>query len=212
MITRDPFLGGEDDRLHFPATARNRDAILAVLRRVLPPAGLVLEVASGTGEHAVHFAPHLSPRRWQPSEPDPRLRRSITAWAAHLPAQNLLAPLALDLAAPEWWRAVPERPAAIVAINLLHVAPWAVAQNLFAGAGALLDRGGVVCLYGAYLREGAHTHQRNAAFDASLRAENADWGLRDTEAVAAEAAAHGLVLAEEIAMPANNLSLVLSKR
>jgi hypothetical protein len=211
MVRRDSFMADQDERIHFPATMRNRDAILDVLRRVMPPAGLVLEVASGTGEHAAHFAPRLHPRRWQPSEPDPRLRRSVTAWAAALPAENLLAPLALDLAAPDWWRAVPERPSAIVAINLLHIAAWTVGQNLLHGAGVLLDRGGIVYLYGAYMRHGAHTHPRNAAFDASLRAENPDWGLRDIEAVAAEAAAHGLVLAEEIAMPANNLSLVLHK-
>ncbi len=203
-----------DGRLNAPATARNRDPILAVLTRVLPAQGTILEVAAGTGEHAVYFAPRLAPRIWLPAEPDARLRTSIAAWARAYPSDNLRAPIALDAGAPRWpvEDEPPEPPiSAIVCINMIHIAPWAACLGLMAGAGRILPAGGVLYLYGPFMKEGAHTAPSNAAFDDSLRARDPQWGLRDIADVAAEATAHGLALTETVAMPANNFSLIFTR-
>ena len=196
----------QDARLHAPATQRNRQPVLTVLERVLPRAGLVLEVASGSGEHAVWFARQLRPLRWQPSDADPLMRRSIAAHAADADCPSLLPPLALDAADPLWPIAAAD---AVVCINMLHIAPWTAAQGLMAGAARVLPEGGVLFLYGPYRRADVATAPSNEAFDASLRAQNRDWGLRDLEAVQDLAAAQGLALNEVVEMPANNLSLVL---
>jgi SAM-dependent methyltransferase len=197
-----------------PAVARNREPILAVLRRVvpspiLPGRGLVLEIASGSGEHAIHFAaalPHLS---WQPTDPDPDARASIAAYRAAAQLPNLLSPLALDAAAPRW----PVTQAdVIVAINMIHIAPWAAAEGLMAGAGRLLPAGGVLFLYGPFRERGQHTAPSNAAFDESLRTRDREWGVRDLDDVVALASRHGLALEERVTMPANNLSVVLRRR
>lgn len=198
-----------DARLYAPATQRNRYPILEVLERVLPRDGLVLEVASGSGEHAVWFAQRLRPLRWQPSDADPRMRRSIAAHAGDAGCATLLPPLALDATDPVWPITAAE---AVVCINLLHIAPWVAAQGLTAGAARLLPPGGVLYLYGPYKRGGQHTSPSNEAFDASLRAQNPAWGLRDLDAVEELAASHGLALSEVIEMPANNLSLVFAKQ
>jgi SAM-dependent methyltransferase len=193
------------DALTSPSVARNRDPILAVLRRVLPSAGTVLEIASGTGEHAVYCAavlPHLS---WQPSDQDEQALRSIAAHRANSGLPNLLAPLALDAAAPQW---PIDQADAVVAINMVHISPWRATQGLMAGAGRVLSPGGVLYLYGAYRENGTHTAPSNEAFDADLKRRNPDWGVRDLEAGAELAGSHGLKLAERIPMPANNLSLV----
>jgi SAM-dependent methyltransferase len=196
------------ETLFSPAVARNREPILDVLRRVLPRSGLVLEVASGTGEHAVHFARALPGLIWQPSDPDETARSSIRSHrdAAGLP--NLLSPLLLDAAAPAW---PVERAEAVVAINLVHIAPWAATLGLMAGAARVLRPGGVLVLYGPYKEGGAHTAPSNAEFDASLRASNPAWGVRDSEEVVAAARARDLALLERVAMPANNLTLVLRR-
>lgn len=191
-----------------PAAVRNRDPILSVLARVLPAQGLVLEIASGTGEHAVYCAAALSGLTWQPSDRDPQARRSIAAHRARAGLGNLLAPLALDAAAPAWPVA---RADAVVCVNMIHIAPWAACEGLVAGAARVLAPGGVLYLYGPFREGGAHTADSNAAFDASLRARDPAWGVRDREAVAALAAAHGLAFAERVAMPANNLSLVFRR-
>jgi SAM-dependent methyltransferase len=188
-----------------PSVARNREPILAVLRRVLPAGGIVLEIASGTGEHAMHFAAALPELTWQPTDRDPEARRSIAARRAAAVLPNLLPPLELDAAAPSW---PVERADAIVAINMIHIAPWSAAEGLMAGAARLLAPGGILYLYGPYKENGRHTAPSNAAFDASLRARDPEWGVRDVGAVAELAARHGLALAERVAMPANNLSLV----
>jgi SAM-dependent methyltransferase len=196
------------DALTSPAVARNRDPILAILRRVLPDAGTVVEIASGTGEHAVHWAAALPHLTWQPTDVSPEALRSIAAHreAAHLP--NLPAPLVLDAAAADW----PVTQAdALVSINMIHIAPWRAAQGLMAGAGRLLAPGRVLFLYGPFREDGRHTAPSNAAFDDSLKARDPEWGVRDRDAVEALAAAHGLTLAERIAMPANNLSLVFRR-
>ena len=192
-----------------PAVARNRDPILAVLRRVLPVSGSVLEVASGTGEHAVHFAAALPGLAWQPTDIDADALRSIAAYRRSAQLPNLLPALELDAAAPPWPVA---RADAVVAINMIHIAPWAAAQGLMAGAARVLAPAGVLYLYGAFKENGRHTAPSNAAFDASLRASDPEWGVRDLAEVAALAATHGLDFAERIAMPANNLSLVFRFR
>ncbi len=207
-----------DQPLHAPAAARNRDPILAVLRRVLPTRGNVLEIASGTGQHAAAFAAALPDLVWQPSDPDPEARASIAAWRTRMDSEeappgpaNLRRPLDLNVLRPDWEAAISEAPAAILCINMIHIAPWAACEGLIRGAGALLGPGGLLCLYGPYRREGRHTAPSNDAFDRSLRARDPDWGVRDLEAVAACAAERGLVLEETVAMPANNLSLILRR-
>lgn len=193
--------------LHAPATARNRDPILEVLHRVLPPAGLVLEVASGSGEHAVWFAPRLPGLTWQPSDPDSVARQSIEAWRQATAAGNLLPPLDLDVRRWPW---PVERAEAVVAINMIHISPWAATEGLVRGATALLPVGAPLVLYGPFRREGRHTAPSNEAFDADLRMRDPSWGVRDLEAVAE--AAEAFDLAEVVAMPANNFTVVLRRR
>ncbi|MCL7938943.1 class I SAM-dependent methyltransferase [Halomonas sp. ATCH28] len=193
-----------DPRLQSPAAARNRQPIFEVLREVLPESAHVLEVASGSGEHAIYLAGTAPGWTWQPSDPSHRALASVAAWreAAGLP--NLREPLQLDVTGG--WPVAPFD--AVVAINLLHISPWAVTEALLAGAGAALVPGGVLYLYGPFRREGRHTAPSNAAFDADLRARDPRWGIRDLEAVTAEAGRHGLRLDKVVEMPANNLSVV----
>lgn len=195
-------------RLKAPATARNRDPILAVLRDVLPENGLVLEVASGTGEHAVHFAAALPALDWQPSDPDAASRASIAAWTAASGLANVCPPLMLDAASGEW---PIDHADAIVCINMIHISPWAATEGLMAGAGRLLPEGGVLYLYGPYRRPGHPTAPSNEAFDADLRSRNPLWGLRDLDDVTALAARHGLEPVQVREMPANNLSVVFRR-
>ena len=202
-----------DPRLSSPAARRNRDPILAVLRRVLPAEGAVLEVASGSGEHAVWLAAHLDGLVFQPSDPEPASRASISAWIAHEAPPNVRAPLALDASDEDW--ALPAeiaaRLVAVLCINMGHVAPWQATLGLLRGAGRLLRSGGVLYLYGPYKREGRHTAPSNAAFDASLRARDPESGVRDLEDVVAAAGRAGLTLASVEEMPANNLSAIFRK-
>lgn len=192
-----------------PAVARNRGPILAVLRRVLPERGTVLEIASGTGEHAVHFATALPGLLWQPSDRDQDSLASIAAHRAAAGLPNLQSPLELDAAATSWPLG---RADALLSINMLHIAPWAAAQGLMAGAGRVLAPGGVLYLYGPYKEGGSHTAPSNAVFDESLRARNPAWGVRDVAEVTQLAAGAGLDFVETVAMPANNLSLVFRRR
>ena len=192
-----------------PAALRNRGPILDVLRRVLPARGMVLEIGSGSGEHAVHFAAGLPHLTWQPTDLDHEALASIAAHrrAAGLP--NLLPPIELDAAVPSWPIAHAN---AIVSINMIHIAPWSAAEGLVAGAGRMLAPGAVLFLYGPFKEDDRHTAPSNAAFDASLRASNKEWGVRDLGEVAALASRHGLDFAERVAMPANNLSVVFRRR
>ena len=192
-----------------PSTARNRDPILAVLRAHLPPAGLVVEVAAGAGEHAVHMAAALPGLQWLPTDADPDALASIAAWRDYAGLPNLLAPLRLDASDPAGWPV--ERADALVAINMSHISPWSAAQGLMAGAGRVLPQGGVLALYGPYVEAGVETAPGNLAFDADLRRRNPAWGLRDVAEVTALAAGHGFTLAARVAMPANNLSLVFRR-
>lgn len=192
-----------DPRRFAPAAARNRDAILDVLRRVLPPRGLVLEVASGSGEHCAHLAAALPALAFQPSDPDVDARASIDAWAAGVP--NIRPALALDAARQPWPAAAAD---AVLCINMIHIAPWAACEGLVRGAAALRA---MLVLYGPFRRGGAHTAPSNAAFDESLRARDAAWGVRDLEAVAALAAREGFGPPEATEMPANNLTVVFRR-
>ncbi|CAG9200941.1 SAM-dependent methyltransferases [Paraburkholderia sabiae] len=204
MTTPDPNL-----RQHAPAAERNREPILAVLERVLPASGTVLEIASGTGQHAIHFAAALPKLVWQPSDPGEDARASIAAWTAHSGLANVRAPLALDVRDASWGI---DAAAAIVCINMIHISPWESAQALIGGAGRLLQTGGVLFLYGPYRRGGAHTAPSNAAFDAQLRSRDPSWGVRDMEDVVALADAAGFDSDEPVEMPANNFCLVFRKR
>ncbi len=192
-----------------PAVARNREPILAVLRRIVPAAGTVLEIASGTGAHAVHFARDLPNVSWQPTDRDTDALRSIAAHreAASLP--NLLPSLELD-ATCALWPAV--QVDVVVAINMIHIAPWSATLGLIAGADRVLLSGGALFLYGPFVEEGRPTTPSNVTFDASLRARDPAWGVRRLEDVVDLAKAHGLEFVERIPMPANNLSLVFRRR
>ena len=193
-----------------PSTARNRDPILAVLRMRLPLTGLVLEIASGAGEHAVYMAQALPRLIWQPTDPDPDALESIAAWRERARLPNLLEPLRLDAAAPEAW---PVEHADVVAnINMIHISPWSATEGLMQGAGRLLPRDGVLYLYGPYLENDVETAPSNLDFNDSLKRRNPEWGLRHLEDVAELAARNGLVFDERVPMAANNLSLIFRKR
>jgi SAM-dependent methyltransferase len=180
-----------------------------VLRDALPATGRVLEIASGTGQHAMCFAGALPGLDWQPSDADADARASIAAWLAHDALPNVRAPLALDVHQPDWGV---DSLDAVVCINMIHISPWSAAEALFAGASRRLADGGVLYLYGPYKRGGAHTSPSNDAFDQQLRSRDPVWGVRDMEAVIALGASVGFVCDEPIAMPANNFSLVFRKR
>ena len=197
-----------DGKWSLAAAERNKDPILGVLARVLPRRGLVLEVASGTGQHVMHFAEVLADLTWQPSDPDAELRKSIAVRVREEQRAHVKSPIDLDVTKLPWPLQTAD---AVVAINLIHVAPWAATLALFEGAKALLSAGHVLFLYGPYRRFGHHTSESNAQFDLDLRAHSPEWGLRDLEAVSDVAAGAGFVLAETVEMPANNFSLVFKR-
>jgi hypothetical protein len=192
-----------------PSAERNKGPILDVLARVLPRRGLVLEIASGTGQHVVHFAKALPDLTWQPSDPDAELRESIALRVREEQRANVNSAICLDVTTLPWPLQAAD---AVLAINLIHVAPWSATLALFEGAKALLPAEHVLFLYGPYRRFGRHTSEGNAQFDLDLRAHNPEWGLRDLEAVSDVAAAAGFVLVETVEMPANNFSLVFRRR
>lgn len=189
----------------WPAAERNKEAIGEVLARVFPPVGRVLELASGSGQHVVHFARRLPQLEFQPSDVDEDNLASIRAWRREAELGNVREPVRLDVLAVSW--NVDEYEAAFNA-NMIHIAHWSCAEGLFAGLGRHLARGGVFVLYGPFRVGGAHTAPSNQAFDEDLRSRNPDWGVRDLEAVQALASRQGLVLSERVAMPANNQCLV----
>lgn len=194
---------------HAPATERNREPIAAVLARELPASGTVLEIAAGTGEHAVFFAAAFPALRWQPTDPSSEALASIAAYRADYPGDNLAAPLLLDAAAPDSWPIA--EAAAILCINMVHISPWEATLGLFRGAARILSTGGPgapLILYGPYIEPGVETAPSNLDFDRSLKARNPAWGLRDLAEVDRVAADHGLARAGRYAMPANNLTLV----
>lgn len=195
-------------RRQAPAAARNRQPILDILSPRLPAQGLVLEIASGSGEHIVHFAEALPDLVFQPSDPSPEARASIDDWVQALALGNVRPALALDAAGDAWPLECAD---AVLCCNMIHIAPWEAAVGLIAGAGRLLPSGGTFYLYGPYRRDGRHTAPSNEAFDLDLRRRNPAWGVRDLEAVAALAETRGFGLPEIIDMPANNLSLVFKR-
>lgn len=200
-----------DARRFAPAATRNREPILAELTR-LPAAGArVLEIASGSGEHATFFADRLRVATWQPTDPDEPSRASIDAWTAHLDAKRVAPAIDLDVTKRPW--PVPDASVdLVVCINMIHIAPWGACLGLLDGAADALAELGRLYLYGPYRRGGLHTAPSNAAFDERLRADNPAWGVRDLESVTTEANARGFSLEHVTEMPANNLSVVLRRR
>jgi SAM-dependent methyltransferase len=198
----------DDSRQHAPATQRNREPILAVLREVLPAQGLILEVASGSGEHAIHFAGAFPNLTFQPSDPDPAAVASIDAWAGESGVPNLRPAIRLDATAPRWPVAEAD---AILCINMIHISPWAATEGLIRQAARLLPAGGPLYLYGPYRQSDVPLAASNAVFDDSLRRRNPKWGLRELDAVAELAKAAGFGEPQVTAMPANNLSVVFRR-
>ena len=198
-------------RLFSPSAARNRDPILDALQSILPPQGSMLEIASGTGEHVVHFARGLPGWRFQPTEFDEASRQSVRAWIAHEGLANIAAPVTLDASAGVWPVESAGPVDAVLSLNMIHIAPWAAAQGLFRGAGRVLKPGGLLLLYGPFQEDGVHNAPSNAAFDESLRARDPDWGVRDIRDLQSLAKENGLTLRQRQAMPANNQILTFVK-
>ena len=201
---------GADQRMFSPSVARNSTPILAVLQRVLPTRGTVLEIGCGTGEHAVWFAGAMPGITWQPSDPDDDARKSTSSWIKFTRLKNVLAPRDIDVCSGQWSVEQTGRFDAIVSINMVHIAPWEASLGLFAGAGRVLHPGGLLLLYGPFMRNGAHNAASNAAFDAALKERNSSWGVRDITDLERVGEAAGLILREPIEMPANNMLLVFS--
>lgn len=199
---------GDDGRLFFAYTEGNREPILEVLRRVFPPRGLVLEIASGSGQHSVHFAAALPGLQWQPTEREPDRLRSIAAWRAHSGLPNVRPPLRLDVMQTPW---PVEAADAVLNINMIHIAPREVGAALFAGAGRVLRPGGVLCVYGPYRVGGEHTAPSNAAFDRQLHAMDPRFGIWDVSEAAEAAAEAGFGPLERVQMPVNNQLLVFTR-
>ena len=197
-----------DERRFAPATQRNRGPILDLLRGVLPARGLVLEIASGTGEHVVHFARELPDLTFQPSDPEPSARASIAAWVAEEKLSNISAPLELDAARTPWPVTAAD---AIICVNMIHISPWESTLGLMRGAAAILPAGAPLFLYGPYIRAGVATAPSNLDFDADLKRRNPAWGLRDLADVAEVAHAAGFSAPVVTEMPANNLGVVFRR-
>jgi hypothetical protein len=188
-----------------PAAERNRQPILEVLRRVLPAQGLVLEVASGTGQHASYFAQHLPSLRWQPTEASFEARQSIASWVDESALDNLLPPLELDVRSAPWPLAEAD---AVLCINMIHISPWATTEALFFGSRHVLQAGAALITYGPYRLHGHHTAPSNAAFDGDLRSRDPRWGVRDIDELTDLAERTGFSLERRVDMPANNMTLV----
>jgi len=207
MQTMDALSPTPDGALASPASVRNAGPILEVLKAHLPARGRVLEIAGGSGQHSVAFAGALPGLTWTPSDPSPEARTSMAAWAGQARLANLQPPLALDMLDEASWPT--EQTDAVICINMIHISPWAATEGLMRLAGRALRRpGGLLALYGPYREAGVELAPSNAAFDADLKRRNPDWGLRDSDAVIAEAKAAGLALTQRIAMPANNIMLL----
>ena len=201
-------MSSDEDRQYAPAAARNRGPILNVLGAILPLSGPVLEVASGTGEHVVHFARAFPILVWQPSDPSKEARRSIRAWIAAERLENVRPPLDLDAASDSW---PIDHAAAMVCINIIHISPWASTEGLMRGASRVLDAGAPLYLYGPFRQSAKALAPSNAAFDGDLRNRDPRWGLRDLDEVSVCADSFGFVLDRVVDMPANNLSVIFRK-
>ena len=199
----------EDPRLDYPATHRNREVILGVLREVLPARGTVLELASGSGQHVAFFANELPALSWQPSDHDASVFASIEAWTKDL--SNVAAPIQIDATSPQWPPSADWACDAVICANMIHIAPWEACLGLLAGVSRCLREAGPLCLYGPFMRGGVHTAPSNEAFDQSLRSRDPSWGVRDLQVITKVAERHGLVLDQVFEMPANNLSVVFRR-
>jgi len=202
-----------DARLDYPATGRNREAILEVLEKVLPKSGSVLEVASGSGQHITWFAKAMNHLHWQPSDADADVFASINAWTTHEDVgDNVNPPLLIDGTMDIWPVGGIRDLNAIICANMIHIAPWAACLGLLKNAGRILPAGGILYLYGPYRVGGQHTAQSNADFDQSLKSRNPDWGIRNLDDVAETALMEGFQLTKTVKMPANNLSVVFQRK
>jgi predicted O-methyltransferase YrrM len=203
---------GPDKRMFSPSASRNGAPILSTLQRLLPSNASVLEIGSGTGEHAVSFAaamPHLT---WYPSDPDPDARASAASWISFTGLGNVCAPRDIDVCASLWGVEQDAPFDAVISLNMVHIAPWSASVGLFAGAGRMLRAGALLILYGPFMRDGAHNAPSNAAFDLSLKGRNPCWGVRDIADLERLVEGSGLGLRETIEMPANNRLLVFARR
>ena len=198
----------EGARRSAPAAMRNREPIADVLAEWLPASGIVLEIASGTGEHAVHFAERFPQLEWQPSDIHPDALSSIRAWRSRAGFPNIREPVAVDAASPDW---PVENVDAVLSINMVHISPWASALGLLQGAARLLGAGAPLIMYGPWLSDRVPTAPSNLDFDADLKRRNPEWGLRSVEQFAGAADDRGLRLVESRAMPANNMMLLLRR-
>jgi hypothetical protein len=198
-----------DDRIVSPSAERNKGPITEILMRVLPAQGNVLEISSGTGQHVLHFAQAMPHIRWQPTEQDADCLKSIASWLAQTPTPNVNAPLGLDVHDETW---PVHDVAAVVCLNMIHIAPPSATGALLRGAGKIIARGGILFLYGPYRRQGRHTSASNEAFDALLKAKNPEWGVRNVEDVVDLADTAGFELQQTHDMPANNLAVIFRKR
>ena len=196
-------------RRHAPATDRNRDPILEVLRSVLPKTGTVIELAAGTGQHTAYFSQAFPNLRWCPTDRDVAALASIGAWTRELP--NVDAPRVMDATSPAWTDGADEEVAAVMCINMIHISPWDATEGLMQGAGRRLQPGGVLVTYGPYRVDGEHTAPSNERFEGWLKSLDPRFGVRDMADVCAEASKHGLELERCVAMPANNFTLVFGK-
>lgn len=210
-----PFETENDGRQYSPSAERNGPHILKILKNHLPKTGTILEIAAGTGEHAVNFAPQLKHLTWLPSDPADDKINSIRAWMKVRPSENLLSPVKIDAAANIWPVENMDLPmpiTGIVCINMIHVSSWQAGLGLLAAAGRILPKGGILYLYGAYKIDGEHTAPSNVEFDKMLCETDPEWGVRDLRDVEREAEKHGLKLKDVIEMPANNFSVVFEKK
>lgn len=203
--------GSPDFRLHAPAAAKNRAAILGMIEQIATADATVLEIGSGSGEHAVYIGEHLPRITWQPSDPDPTMRASIMGWINHTRVTNVRPPLDIDCALEDWHGRVKPAPDLIVAINFAHIVPPAALDGLLAGAGRLLGPGGLLALYGPFRFNNDYTSNSNKSFDHMIHQQNPDWGLRDLNNIAVGGAPHGLELRDIIAMPSHNHTLVMRR-
>ncbi len=200
-----------------PATQKNRQSILEVLQKVLPNDGSILEIASGTGEHSIFFAPHFSPRKWIPSDVNIASLNSISAWLDDCHIDNIEQPLLIDISTESWlnkyqylWQNEPKI-TAIININMIHISPWQSCLGLMNSARQILSKDGILYLYGAFKIDNKHTALSNEIFDQSLRSQNSQWGVRNLQDVIEVAKNNGLICIEIIEMPSNNLSVIFKR-
>ena len=206
------FASFDSAKKYAPATQRNREPILQVLKRVLPTQGNILEIASGTGEHAVFFAPHFPQSQWTPSDINPECLQSIIAWRNDCSTENLQVPLKIDVMQADWQKPLlTKNILAIICINMIHIAPWQACLGLIAGTAEILPVDGILYLYGPYKINNQHTTPSNQEFDQYLQMQSPDWGVRNLEEVVEVAQQYDFSLVKTVAMPANNLSVIFRK-